>query len=145
MHDMNLDTFNDHLDRYGADLDGWPAAAREAAETFLTTSSRAAAAHAAARDLTRGLQALPERAAPPQLAARIAARVSVERDVWSRLGDWFGYALWRPALAAALPLALGFVLGIANPVPPEADDVYLLETLGMLPFSGNFEELPDAK
>ena len=139
---MNLDTFLDHLDRYGPDLHRWPDEVRAPARTLLATSEQATTAMVDARRLASLLDALPDRPAAPYLASRIAARASAETDLGSRLGRWFGNTFWGPAIAAAIPLALGFVLGFSYQQPQEADDVILLETVAMLPFSRSFEELP---
>ncbi|MGE0625911.1 MAG: hypothetical protein AB7I04_09385 [Pseudomonadales bacterium] len=139
---MKLDTFIDNLDRYGGDLDDWPEALRAAARQLAASSPEAAAAAGRARQLADVLAGLPERAAPPALAARIAARAATDRSLLSTVGDWFARALWRPALAASVPLALGFALGFSYQQPATTDDAYLLESFGMLPFSSSFEELP---
>jgi len=139
---MKLDTFIDHLDRYGPDLDAWPEALRASARVCATSSPEAVAAIGQARQLAALLGGLPPHPAPPHLAARIAARAETRRDLFGRVGDWLASAFWRPALAASIPLALGFVLGFSYQQPPVTDDAYLLESIGMLPFSSNFEEPP---
>lgn len=140
---MTLDTFIEHLDRYGPDLDRWPVAVRPSGRAFEASSKQAAAAVAEARRLAEILAGLPDRPAPAHLAARIAARAVPGEDLWTRLDAWFRRALWRPALAASVPLALGFVLGLSDPQGADTDDAYLLETIALLPFSQRFEELPD--
>ena len=139
---MNLDTFLDHLDRHGPDIDVWPDGVRADAHALLAASAEAATAMDDARRLAVALAALPDQPAAPYLASCIAARAGAEKDPASRLGQWFGNTFWRPAVAAAIPLALGFVLGFSYQQPRETDDAILLETVGMLPFSRSFEELP---
>lgn len=142
---MNLDTFLNHLDRHGPEIDGWPDDVRAGAHALLAASAEAATAMDDARRLTVALAGLPDRPAAPYLASRIAARARAETDPGSRLGQWFGSTFWRPAVAAAIPLALGFVLGFSYQQPLETDDAILLESVGMLPFSRSFEELPYAE
>ena len=134
---MELNAFIEHLDRLGADLGAWPEPLRGEAAQLLRASPAAADAHADALALANLLAALPARAAPPHLAARIGA---LARDPWQRLTDWFGAALWRPVAAACLPLSLGFVIGLTmNPIS-EAD-AYLAAEVGLMAFSPSYTEL----
>ncbi|MGD8416200.1 MAG: hypothetical protein PVH91_04010 [Pseudomonadales bacterium] len=149
MSTMNLKTFTDHLDRFGPDLVSWPEPARQPARVLLDTSEAARAAHRAATTVDRLLHALPAEPAPSHLPARILAAIEPTRqrtaDPLLRLTEWFAGALWRPVLAACIPLAVGFALGVAV-APGATADQYLAESLGLLPFSASFdEELPDAE
>lgn len=139
---MTLDTFIENLDRYGPDLAAWPTADAAAARALLKRSAPAAQAMDQALAVDALLRALPDRPAAAHLARRISARAGVSSDLWTAFADWFGQALWRPALAAALPLILGFVLGFTSPQRSDTNDAELLETVGLLAFSANFEELP---
>ncbi len=133
---MDLNTFNEHLDRLGADLAAWPEPLRGEAEQLVSVSPEAADAHADALTLANLLAALPAAGAPPHLAARIG---SLAADPWQRLMDWFSGALWRPVLAACLPLTLGFVIGLTlNPVPEE--DAYLAADVGLMAFSESYAD-----
>jgi len=139
---MKLDTFIEHLDRYGPDFEHWPIEFQAPARELVTSSTEAARAIEQAQQLSALLGDLPGRPAPGDLARRIADLAATRRNPWDRLAHWFGGSFWRPALAASVPLALGFILGFNYQQPADADDAYLLEAVGLLPFSRNFEELP---
>ena len=65
--------------------------------------------------------------APVDLRNRVLAQISPKEDVWS----WFRVSLWRPVYASALPLLLGFVLGINSSedyIDPGLDDLLLADT-----------------
>ncbi len=72
-------------------------------------------------------------AAPPALARRILDELP-SQSRWQRFFEWLAPAgrdgrLWRPAVAALLPLAFGFALGLGVGVQGEDslyDDVLLL-------------------
>jgi hypothetical protein len=138
---MDLTTFNDHLDRLGADLETWPDTLRLEAEGLLRTSSEAEDALADARTLANLLAALPRVPAPSGLAGQIS-RAAV--DPWERLVDWFGVALWRPVVATGLPLVLGFVIGLVQ-VPAPEEDAYLAADVGLMAFSVSYTEFADGE
>jgi ferric-dicitrate binding protein FerR (iron transport regulator) len=126
---MNLQQFNDHLDRHGAHLDAWPETERNAARQLLQRDPEAAAALRTAEAVDAHLARLRAHRAPAGLAARIAAttRHGVE-------GGWLEALfrpLWRPALLALLPLVAGFVVGLQLPVDAEGP---FPETLLVLAF-----------
>lgn len=135
---MNLNTFNDHLDRLGPAIDAWPADLRAQAQTLLAASPEAADALADARTLENLLQAMQEIRAPGHLAARISANAAAE-DPWQRLMGWLAAAIWRPVLAAGLPLAFGFAIGMVQS-PAATEDEYLAAELSLLAFTSSFEE-----
>ncbi len=56
--------------------------------------------------------------APPYLAQRVLANLP-EREPLDRLWQWFSASLWRVAAGTALPLLLGFAVGISNAVQSE--------------------------
>ena len=73
-------------------------------------------------------------AAPPALARRIVHALPLQSR-WQGILDWLlppgdrQSRLWRPAAAAALPLALGFALGFGSGTQDEDplyDDVLVL-------------------
>ena len=84
------------------------------------------------QELNQHLQALARRQAraPDYLAGRILAQVP-ERNALDRLTQWFGAAPWRGAMAAALPLLAGFVLGtvVNNAAVDDASAWYAAEEL----------------
>ena len=51
--------------------------------------------------------------APAHLGPRIVANLP-PRDPIESLLDWLGAGLWRGAMAAILPLAVGFALGVSQ-------------------------------
>ena len=142
---MDLSTFNDLLDRHGPALDTWPESFRRDAEALLQTSPEAADALADAQTLANLLAAMPEAPAPPYLAGRILSRKNTAaaadpEDPWQRLLDWLGGRLWRPVLAAGLPVAFGFAVGMA-PLPTVEEDAYLAAEVGLMAFSSTYAEL----
>lgn len=56
--------------------------------------------------------------APDYLAARIVANLP-EPSAFQFIRSWLLQSVWRGATALILPLALGFVLGLGNPVEQE--------------------------
>lgn len=138
---MDLNTFNDHLDRLGPELDSWPADGGTDARALLEASAEARDAMADAQTLANLLNAMAEIPAPGYLASRINALANAEAsDPWQRLLNWFAGALWRPILAVGLPLAFGFTVGLVQ-VPVSVDDEYLAAELGLLAFSTSYQEV----
>lgn len=68
--------------------------------------------------------------APPHLASRILANLP-GATVQERAILWLTDKLWRPAVAAAVPLMLGFVAGMfsSNPNVEEITDWYAAQDL----------------
>ena len=66
-------------------------------------------------ELDRAFAALRSQqpAAPKQLTARVIASAPVDAGVTERLLIWLSGALWRVAAVAAMPLLIGFGLGVA--------------------------------
>ncbi|MHA7815989.1 MAG: hypothetical protein ACX93N_05900 [Pseudohaliea sp.] len=119
---MELERFQRLVDVYGGDDAAWPAGERDAARALLAVEPRA-------RDLQRAARALDEElalfqvASPPPVSRILAARPGP--GAVERLLAWMVPAaplqLWRPALAAMLPLALGVLLGAGLPASLETD------------------------
>lgn len=138
---MDLNTFNDHLDRLGPELNSWPVDRGTEARALLEASAEARDAMADARTLANLLTAMADVPAPGYLASRINALANAEaQDPWQRLLNWFAGAFWRPILAIGLPLAFGFTLGLVQ-APVSADDEYLAAELGLLAFSTSYQEV----
>ncbi|MDH3643000.1 MAG: hypothetical protein OES38_12940 [Gammaproteobacteria bacterium] len=151
---MNIEEFADCLDRWGSDFEQWPALQKDSARNLLATSKRAGAKRAGARraaemlaearrldDLLTNLQAnAAEHRAPMGLQRSILEQLPPHDPLQNAL-DWFSAALWRPALAAACTLLLGFALGVSAPL---ATDDAMLNDVSMLAFSTTYEELSDA-
>jgi hypothetical protein len=53
--------------------------------------------------------------APDYLAERILSNLPV-RNPLTALTEWLTRSLWRPALAFAMPLAFGFLIGFIQPM-----------------------------
>lgn len=126
------------LDRWGSDLDDWPNSAASEARRLLQSSPEAARLMQETAALEIELTQLREHRATPGLDERILAELPV-RDGIQRILDWLTGALWRPALAATIPLALGFILGTTIP----EEDSQLADELSLLVFSTTYEELED--
>jgi hypothetical protein len=135
---MDLPTFREHLDRYGADLERWPEDQRGAARQ-LAGSVEASRLVDQARALDAMLLAMEAKDPPPGLAGRILA--SLPQDRLSGLLDWLAAAFWRPALAATASLALGFLIGVL--APAQLSDQQLADELSLMTFSDPLQELID--
>lgn len=110
---MTNEEFGNCLDRYGANLEHWPAGERAAGRAFADTPAGSRQLDAA-RSLDRLLaetMAVPE---PLGLKQRILANVGSEGRPIDFL-SWLFAPLWRPVAIAAAPLALGFTLGFTYP------------------------------
>lgn len=115
---MSPEEFADLLDRWGADLETWPLAERDAAGRLIEGSDRARAMLAEAEALTGVLRELPPVLASPELKARVlsdaaggtaaAANGDLLKALWP-----FG-PIWRPALGLAAAACLGIALGITS-------------------------------
>ena len=141
---MTIDEFNDNLDRWGSELEAWPVPARSQGAALLKESTQARRQYAHAQRIDTLLAT--EHRAPPTMRHQILqqlprAQAPVD-DIWQRLADWFAGALWKPSLAAACLLALGFTAGITGDVEDLTDSD--LEEASMLAFSDNYQEIDDA-
>ena len=109
---MDTERIRELLDAYGADERRWPAEDR-AAHGRIATEEAAWLAEARALD-----DALASYEVPPlDLAQRVLDALPV--PLLDRVLTWLvpheARHLWRPALAAALPMVLGIAIGIAGP------------------------------
>lgn len=139
---MDLTTFNELLDQHGPALEHWPAAIRSDASALVRTSGEAADALADAQTLANLLAAMETVPAPAHLAGRIIATAADMEDPWQRVVDWLTAKFWRPVLAAGLPLAFGFAVGMV-PLPSAEEDAYLAADVGLMAFSSTYAELAD--
>ena len=139
---MDLNKFNNLLDQHGPIFEAWPAELRRDAESLLETSADARDALADAQTLANLLNAMPEAPAPSYLAGSIVARAAEMEDPWQRLIEWLSGRVWRPVLAAGLPLAFGFAVGMAQ-LPATEEDAYLAADVGLMAFSPAYGELGD--
>ena len=105
---MDIDDFEDSLDRYGADSSQWPETVRSQAPSLLASSTHAQDLLAETKRLDQALNdALPAAPAPLGLKTRILANLP-RRDPWL---EWLRVKTWRPLALACVPLALGFAVG----------------------------------
>ncbi len=110
--------FGDVLDRYGADSAAWPAEHRDLCLTLLEQDLEA---QQLLRQHQQLANALDQLVVPPMpgLAERILNQpLPVRTPSWlDQTFDWlfpvkiFSTQIWRPALAACLPLVIGIVVG----------------------------------
>jgi hypothetical protein len=133
--EMNTETFAEYLDRWGSELEDWPSVQQSAARELLTTSKRAMQLLGEARAMERWLASANDHQAPADLARKIIEQIPAD-DPWQGLLDWFSAALWRPALAGACMLLLGFATGLAS---PQINDDSMLDDLSMLAFNPAYE------
>jgi len=112
MNAMNLEEFEDSLDRWGCDLENWPESIAEPARGLLEQSRTAQALLEHAQDLDALLADLPEHHAAAGLKTRIIS--DLPADPWQPFRDFLRGSLWRPALVASLPLLAGFAVGLSH-------------------------------
>ncbi|MDE0177930.1 MAG: hypothetical protein OXP36_04975 [Gammaproteobacteria bacterium] len=106
---MDNETFEQMLDRHGADLKRWPDILAAEAKDLVERSARARGLLVEARDLESALdEALPVIAAPLGLHTRVLANLP-EREAWF---EWLTVRTWRPVALALVPLAVGFGVGL---------------------------------
>lgn len=142
---MHIDDFEAAVDRWGTNLDDWPSGDALSANALLAgagSDGDKRAAHAAL-DAASALDHLFDHLEPHVTTAGLATRIQANvasNDRWLRLTDWFQVALWRPTVALAAPIALGFLIGIA--VPPEtfgSDEDGLQEELSWIAFATDYD------
>jgi len=117
---MTLDQFEQVLQTCGSDPQSWPAPSRTDCESLLRTDPQAQQLHRSYQQLDASLDALPA-VAFPGLEQRVlhqalpARKPQPSSSPVDRLLEWLlpqsGAPLWRPALAACLPLVFGIVIG----------------------------------
>ena len=115
---MKLGNFSQAIEFYGADSAMWPEDLREDLEAFLAKNE---SARSLLSEYSQLEQSLDKIAVPdfPGLETRVLNQALSPRQqsLFVSLISWllptenFGANLWRPALAACLPLVFGIVLG----------------------------------
>ena len=110
---MTNEEFGECLDRYGTNLEYWPARQRASGRAFAGTPSGRRQLDAA-RSLDTLLAETMSAPEPLGLKQRILANVGSEGRPIDFL-SWLFAPLWRPVALAAAPLALGFTLGFTYP------------------------------
>ena len=113
---MNIDEFTTCIDRYGSQLQRWPAKLQAEAQTLLESSPRAQALYSR----QQSLDALLDQMSTVEftgLIDRVATQpLPPRRDSLTvRIINWLlpdqSREIWKPALAACLPLLFGVLLG----------------------------------
>ncbi|NIP16357.1 MAG: hypothetical protein GWM88_17080 [Pseudomonadales bacterium] len=137
---MNIDDFERGLDRWGTELTSWPDAERAAAQALLERSEPARSLAAQADAMERWLDEGRTHRAPAQLNQKILAQLP-RPDIWQQAANWFSSALWRPTLAGACALLLGFALGA---LLPSTDQDGLVNDVAALAFTETYQESQDA-
>lgn len=112
---MDVAGFEDHLDRYGADLNAWPAVTRAEAAVLLEASPQARAAFLSMSEVERFLRVRPP-LATSGIDAMAAKAMTQRQLVPPRRGA--ARAGW--AAAAAVVLSLGVFVGDVS--PPDHDE-----------------------
>ena len=138
MKQMDLATFSEYLDRFGSRFEHWPEDTEAAARLLLTDSKQAAQWLQQSQEGERLLGSLPAEPVPGGPESRILDRLPL--DIWQSMADWFSEALWRAVAVAAMPLLLGFGIGLSQ---QSASEQLLADELSLLTLSASFEELPD--
>ena len=125
---MTNEEFRECLDRYGTNLERWPAARRAGGRALADTPEgrRQLDASRAFDALLDEMLEVPE---PLGLKARILAHANAEGRP-ADMVSWIFAPLWRPLALATAPLALGFTLGFTY---PETDS--LEEEVAVIAFS----------
>lgn len=120
---MDHDTFTRLLERYGTTESNWPAELRAEAGRYLASNRDAQSLMARFRPLDDALDRYEVRPDNIRLRAAILARVdglppsTRPRNVLDAIIGWLlpdlhdSRALWRPVLAASLPLMAGIIIG----------------------------------
>jgi hypothetical protein len=117
-----MKNFQDLLDRYGADLDRWPAAEAERAKRFLMVSSEARRAHKSLARIESGILASQPRISEASVRRVIDGSISFIQDHAPRLSliDRFRVILAAPIPRVAFVMgltAIGFGLGVVLGAP----------------------------
>lgn len=114
MAEMNLESFEDELDRRGADLERWPADVRAGAEALLMRSEPARGLLEEARRLDALFDDVPRAEASAELRRRLA-EIPIRYPRSEAAWQWPFESAWRPLLGLALAAAFGVVVGGVTP------------------------------
>ena len=137
---MNIERLQQLLEGYGADPARWPDEERLSAKQLLSTSEGATAMLEKARRLDEQLDAYVLDEDPARYQSLYdGIMIRTKRGIhWTeRLIAWMFpardslNALWRPTLAAGMPLIAGILLGIAVPTGNNLSTDEELSLLGL--------------
>ena len=118
--------FAECLDRYGANLEEWPAQVQATGRAFADTAQGRRQLEAAQRFEALLAETL-DVSAPFGLKERILANAEPRPTDFA---SWLSGPLWRPIAFAVAPLAVGFTLGFTYP-----DTDSLEEAVAVIAFS----------
>lgn len=135
---MTEHEFEIALDRWGSDLGQWPPEQAALARKCLAARPGARRALEEAVLADRYLAGLCTHHPPVYLKARILARLPAV-DSGERLLAWLTARLWRPAVLALLPVAAGFLVGLALTEPLDTDLTEEVVTLAFTDLYGEVE------
>ena len=139
---MTLDEFTRIIDLYGTESEHWPRSQRAECESFLANNIEARALLNQQWQVDDLLAKL-EQPNFPGLETRVLNQALPDRGrnpmdsiiSWLIPGDSIGKQVWRPAIAACIPLVFGIVLGnyFSFGITAEDDDFqYWNDELAML-------------
>ncbi|MCZ6888155.1 MAG: hypothetical protein O7H39_06635 [Gammaproteobacteria bacterium] len=157
---MNMEQFEDCLDKHGSDIGRWPRDLAVAAQRLLAGSELARTARGEARGMDRLLRDALQTYEPEGLKQRILAKVAAdagaadapnlrpselesgaprgdERSREHSWVDWLTAAIWRPVALAMIPLSLGFAAGLNF---PEVDGSDLEDAVVLMAFTDTIIE-----
>jgi hypothetical protein len=121
---LSLARFGALLEAYGARLELWPEAERDAARALLETSLEARELRAAEAALDAAFESAPE----PELSAALMRRLNeVPIRTPQRRALWPFRSVWVPALGWALAAAVGLGIGFQT-APFESDTATFAES-----------------
>ena len=115
---MDVEEFEDLVDRLGEDVSLWPSPSRDAATVLLRQSAEARDIQARAKLMRRALAAAPAAKAPSGLADRIVARAIAhsppqpERHVPPPAAMRAPAFFMQPAVVLSLCFAVGMTVGL---------------------------------
>lgn len=117
---MNKTEFDDLLASYGANLSYWPEAQRDAAKSALATHPGWQTQISEERRLDDLLDILlddqtVDPSAIAQLEQQILNKTIYRNTALEKLLDWISpsQGIWKPALAACLPILVGVSIGLS--------------------------------
>lgn len=110
---MNKEQFQQFAESYGSDLNRWPDAIRAEADQDLANQPTWQALLDREGGLDQHLDQYQINTDITALEARISKQAFEQMSLLDRIFAWISpdAALWRPALAASIPILIGFVLG----------------------------------
>lgn len=150
---MRLEEFTHLIEVHGTNSNNWPSAIREDLELFLVDNESAAKVLADYHQLEQELEEIP---IPnfPNLEQRVLNQSLPPKQVsivdnflsWLFPTENLGAQLWRPAMAACLPLIFGIVLGnyYSFGITPTSEEFESWDDeLAMLAFTDYGETVPE--